>query len=224
MHRLRAIGVWVGWPLLGGLAVLGAVLLIAGLVTVVEDFFTGSRSAGVASAGASLVVAGATIGLVAGSAVAARYFHGQVLETRRAGHAALRPVLAFDGMTAGSLRVRPGEDEEICVRVMNVGPGPALDVRVVGWDRHNCDGASLDGDGESLDSAAPTHEGGPEVLGSGESKEVVLRASKARRRQEPRASGPLHLRVTYSDVFGNEFALPPAGDAPFRARFERLPV
>ena len=74
---------------------------------------------------------------------------------------------------------------------------------------------------ESLETAPATRSGGPEILASGETVEVLPLGDRP---AETRAAGPIHLRITYADVFGNEFAVPAEGEPPFQARFVRAPV
>ena len=223
MPEAPAIGRRAGYVVLAVLAVVAAAMLTGGVAVIAVDFLGGGRSAAVATAGASLAMAGATVGLLVGSAVAAWYFRGQVVETRRASHAALRPLVTFDDVVAGSLRVRLGEDGEISLRIKNVGVGPALDIGVRAWDGYDYDGSPLDGAAESLDTAPATRSGGPETLAPGEAVELLL-FPPGDRPAETRAAGPIHLRMTYDDVFGNQFAIPPEGEPPFRARFVRAPV
>ena len=218
-----AIGRWVGYLVLAVFAVVAAAMLTVGVAVIAVDFLGGGRSATVAIAGASLAMAGATVGLLVGSAVAAWYFRGQVVETRRASHAALRPLVTFDGVVAGSLRVRLAEDGDISLRIKNVGVGPALDVAVRAWDGYDYEGSPLDAAAERLDTAPPTRKGGPEILAAGETVEVLL-FPPGDLPAETRAAGPIHLRITYADVFGNEFAVPAEGEPPFLARFVRAPI
>ncbi len=220
-----------------GLVVAGVALVMlgGGVVVLVVDFFTGGRSAQVVTAGASLAMAGATIGLLVGSFLAAWYLRLQVREAARLSEAALReaqhtreallrPALIFPDLRGGSLNVRPGEDDEFSLQLRNVGAGPALDVRVLAWDRHNYDGSPLGRDEDGLKGAPPTHRSGPDMLGPGDSIEVLLWATNSRRAEGSRPSGPLHLRITCVDVFGNAFSTPAEGEPPLGARFVRRPV
>ena len=249
-----------------GLVVAGVALfmLVAGVAVVVEDFFIGGRSAKVATAGASLAMAGATIGLILGSFLATWYLRLQVLDARRASEAtlreprdsreatlrearesrevtlrearesrevtlreakesreaSLRPVLVFQDAAGGNLRVSLSEFDDTFLRIRNVGPGPARDVYVHAWDRHDYDRDPLDPGGEPLDAAAPTYRGGPELIGSGDDTAVFVSRFPSRA-QEIRPTGPLYLRITYKDVFGNEFATPPQSAPQFQALFVR---
>ena len=238
-----------------GLVVAGVALfmLVAGVAVVAEDFFIGGRSAKVATAGASLAMAGATIGLILGSFLAAWYLRLQVLDARRASEAtlreakdsreatlwearesrevtlreakesreaSLRPVLVFQDAAGGNLRVSLSEFDDTFLRIRNVGPGPARDVYVHAWDRHDYDRDPLDPGGEPLDAAAPTYRGGPELIGSGDDTAVFVSRFPSRA-QEIRPTGPLYLRITYKDVFGNEFATPPQSAPQFQALFVR---
>ena len=109
------------------------------------------------------------------------------------------------------------------MRIKNVGVGPALEICVWARDGYDSEGSPLDAAAQSLDTAPATRRGGPEILAPGETVEVLL-LPLGDRPAETRAAGPIHLRITYADVFGNEFAVPAEGEPPFQARFVRAPV
>lgn len=231
MRGWRGIALGVG--LLGG--ALALVMLAAGIVVVAEDYLIGARSPAVTTAGSSLALAGATVGLLLGSFLAAWYLRLQVREARRLSEAALReaeqsretllrPVLVFANLRGGFLNVPLGEDDEFMLLIRNVGPGPALNMRVLAWDRHDYDGTPLDPGGEDLEGSPPTHESGPDVLGPGDAIEVLLWPMGSRRAEPPRPSGSVHLRITYLDVFGNAFSTPAVDDPAVGARWARRPL
>lgn len=225
-------GITVGAALL--VAAVALVMLVAGIVVVAEGFFVGDRSPAVTTAGSSLALAGATVGLLLGSFLAAWYLRLQVREARRLSEAALleaeqsretllRPVPVFADVRGGSLNVGIGDDDEYSLTIRNVGPGPALNMQALGWDRHDDDGTPLDPQGENLEDSAPTHQSGPDVLGPGDSIEVLLWPTSRRRTERPRPSGPLHLRIICLDVFGNAFSTPATDEPALRVRFVRRP-
>ena len=80
----------IAWACVLVVAGVALFMLVAGVAVVSEDFFIGGRSAEVASAGASLAMAGATIGLILGSFLAAWYLRLQVMDARRSSEATLR--------------------------------------------------------------------------------------------------------------------------------------
>ena len=129
-------------------------------------------------------------------------------------------MLVFQCAKGGILHVSLSGFDDALVRIRNIGSGPALDVYVNAWDRHDYDRYPLDSGGEPLDAAAPTLRGGPEILGPGDDTEVFFLPVPARA-QEIRPTGPLYLRITYKDVFGNEFATPPQSAPQFQALFVR---
>ena len=129
-------------------------------------------------------------------------------------------MLVFQDAAGGILQVSPSGLDDALLRIRNVGPGPARDVYVHAWDRHDYDRYPLDSGGEPLDAAAPTLRGGPEILGPGDDTEVFVLPVPARA-QEIRPVGPIYLRITYKDVFGNEFATPAQGAPQCNATFVR---
>ena len=141
-------------------------------------------------------------------------------EARESREASLRPVLVFQDAAGGNLQVLLSVLDDTLLRIGNVGPGPALDVYVHGWDRHDYDGDPLDPGGEPLDAAVPTYRGGPEVIEPGDDTAVFVSRFPSHA-QEIRPTGLLHLRITYKDVFGNEFATPRQSAPQFQALFVR---
>ena len=220
----RVIGKWAGWLL--GAVVTVVTVVAAGLVVCggLAIIFGDNRTPEVVSAGSSLVVAGATLGLLVGSVLAAWYLWRQVAETRRAGQNTLRPVVSLvDAWTYdyGNTRVW---DRPLRVRLQNIGPGPAISIDVQGWRRAGKPsepdptdegfGAFLQSEGERL-PAAPAIHAHVAALASGRARTVTLEDDDALMGDPlPPSWGRLHYRITYRDIYERTFVTPHKDELP----------
>ena len=175
-------------------AAVAVAMFVFGVVSLVAYYLGGGREASSVSAGASLVIAGATTALGAGSFVTARYLRLQI-------ESSVRPVLVLDeannappvhNLVRGWFVGR-----SLSVRVRNLGPGSAHNIAVAGWVWRNR-------------GIPPTFRGSLTSLGTGGSADVQLWLERGVEDQ-PETYDMFSLRIVYEDTHGRSFVTPTEG-------------
>jgi len=184
-------------------------------------FFVGTSPARISALAAwgSFITALATLLLFMGAVFAAIVVLSQVREARQSREDALRPVVQLTSAYTDGRLIR--------VRLKNVGPGPALEVHVFGWERWEeapeaFDGlvaeysAFIDAERAGIDRTAGFVDNGISLLAVNEEAEFGLWDPDEPAATQSARGGRLYYRLTYHDVFDRAFDLPDEGtDLPY---------
>ena len=215
-------------PLGGGRVVL-AVLVSSVFVGLVLLAFLNRSDPDRLSAWSTFGLMVATFGLVAGSAVAAWYFHRQTVETKELRTTTLRPKIVITKVERARykrhvLDVELSAGVTVEVELNNLGVGPALEIEMEAGACYHFAGAwgflTHHGCSPPTFPVFPLPLGSPHrhlAAGRSRTESLMLIAGPDREALE---MGVLHYRLSYVDVFGNRFTeQSPLPESPFVARW-----